>query len=356
MSGCSAVLVNYHGAGEIAQAVQSILRDSPHTEIIVVDNSDDVAEFRRLTHLLPSSVLTLDAGGNLGFGRACNLGWEASASEFVFFVNPDVRILSGCTDALVSALKTNASLAAVSPRQFLDSECCWHLPAAWLPTAIRVWASEVAVRNPTAAQRLGKACRAENLRLWSATQPITQRALSGGVFMLRRAALTPGELPFDPRFFMYYEDSDLCLRLRRRGADMAVVPSAIAVHAWHNLPHKVALMEQGGNVFFDKHYASGSPWLRKSRMLAPPPAYPGGFVHAPVLSDGVHVPTQWQDGWLLELSPSPLIQPAAGMVGSGSRLSVSDEVRGCFAGSTIFGRLSPLASVGDGGALLFYWS
>lgn len=355
MSRCAVVLVNFHCASEVAQAVAAIGRAGTVVEIIVVDNSHDAVEFGRLTDLLPPSVRTLDAGGNLGFGRACNLGWQASDAECVFFVNPDVRVLHGCIDALQAALSADTSLAAVAPRQFLDSDCRWLLPVAWLPTAVRAWTEEKALRDPAAARRLSRAYRAENLRLWSASEPIRQRALSGGALMLRRASLAPNELPFDPRFFMYYEDSDLCMRLRQRGAGMAVVPSAMAVHAWRNLPHKARLMQQAARVYFDKHDSCGSPWRSRSQALAPPPAYPGGFVHTPAFSDSVDVPVPWQEGWLLELSPSPMIQPAAGMVGWGRRAELSGAVRDCFAGSAIFGRLSPLVQADADDALLRWW-
>lgn len=356
MQRCAAVLVNYHGAHDIAQAVRSIALDDAACEVLVVDNSADAAEFARLAEMLPSSVRLIDAKANLGFGQACNLAWQATQAPFVFFVNPDVRLQPGCISALQAALEEDARLAAVSPRQFLDTACVWHMPPAWLPTALRAWTHEVALRQPAAAKRLAQAQRTENLRLWSAGQPVAQRALSGGALMLRRSALAKGVLPFDPRFFMYFEDSDLCLRLRRQGMRMAVVPKAQAVHAWRNLPHKAPLMERGAQVFFDKHWpAPQRRWLDKAAALGPVPAHPGGWIHRSCSESSIPVPLHWQNAWLLELSPSPLIQPAAGMLGTGASATVPQEVRNSFCGAPMFGRLSALPLQNVSTALWLRW-
>lgn len=354
----AAVLVNYFGAPDIAQAARSVLADAPEAEVLVVDNSADTAEHQRLGALLPAGARLIDAGANLGFGRACNLAWASTAAPFVFFVNPDVQLVGGgCTAALVQALQADPGLAAVSPRQFLDNRCQWYMPPAGLPTAVRAWAHERALRESDIWQRLGRAARAENLRLWTAREPIPQRALSGGALLLRRAALAPEGLPFDPQFFMYYEDSDLCLRLRQAGWRLAVVPAARAVHTWRNQPHKHALMHAGGRVYFGKHYARGPglAWLERADAVAvtPPGMFPGCVLETP----WVDVPPAWQAGWLLELSPSPLLQPAIGLIAAGSKARIPAAVSESFCTSPLYGRLSALTDNGNlrAEALVMRW-
>jgi GT2 family glycosyltransferase len=357
MDRCAVVLVNYFGAVDIAQAVHSVLCDDANTEVLVMDNSADPEEFARLRSGLPAQVRVVDAGGNVGFGRACNVAWHLTSAPFVFFVNPDVRLLPGCIHALLDAMLGNERWAAVAPRQFLDGACQWHMPPAWLPTALRAWVHEFALRKHVAAQRVAQAQHVENLRLWSGTLPVTQRALSGGALMLRRSVFDDGTPPFDPRFFMYYEDSDLCLRLRRRGLSMAVVPQARAVHAWRNLPHKGPLMEDGARVYFDKHWPVGRRhWLDKAASLGSFRDIVGGWVYTPVTGDTVPVPMAWREGWVLELSPSPLLYPAAGMLGTGPHAWVSDEMRACFCNSPFYGRLSRLGPASIQESLWLRWS
>lgn len=341
-----AVLVNYFGADEVAQAAQSILADAPGCTVIVVDNSDDAAEATRLLERLPAPVRVIDAGGNLGFGQACNLAWQTSDCAFVAFVNPDVRLLPGCMAAMQSALEVDRSLAAASPRQFLDADCKWHLSGAWRPSALGQWAHRKALSDPRSALRRARAIHAEHVRLWTATAPVRQRALSGGALWLRRSAFPPGELPFDPRFFMYFEDSDLCVRLRRSGLAMAVVPDARAVHAWRHLPHKASLMEAGSRVYFDKHTgASGTMracWLLKAAEIEAGAADDGGpFATTAVDGPTVAVPDVWQSAWLLELGLNPFMQPAIGCWGAGPWASVPPGVLEALGGARVYGRLTP---------------
>ena len=339
MNDTCAILVNYFGAADIAVAVASVRSDVPALPIVVVDNSDDAAEHYQLKQLLPADVKLLRAPGNIGFGRGCNLAAQATPAAHLLLVNPDVQLLPGCVQALRQALEEDATLAAVAPRQFLDSACQWLLPPAWLPTALRAWATECAQRNATAAQRLAKAARAENLRYWAAQAPVPQRALSGGIMLLRRSALPAQEPLFDPRFFMYFEDSDLCLRLRKHNAKMAMVPQAQAIHAWRNLPHKAVLMAQGSQIYFHKHYPHDR-WLHKAHQTT---------ISTPVLplawqpgQASLAVPSHWQAGWVLELSPSPLLQPAIGMAGTGAWANVATQVLSCFEGAPAYARLGGL--------------
>ena len=353
-----AILVNYFGADDSAAAVQSVRADVPGLPIVVVDNSDDATEHLKLQQLLPQDInlQVLLAPGNIGFGRGCNLAAEATSASHLLLVNPDVLLLPGCVQSLRQALENDAALAAVAPRQFLDTACQWQLPPSWFPTALRAWATERAQRDAHAALRVAKAARAENLRYWTSPSPLHQRALSGAVVMLRRSAMPtngPEQSLFDPRFFMYFEDSDLCMRLRQQNVHMAVVPQAQAIHAWRNLPHKGAMMAEGAEIYFNKHYPNDQRWLHKARTMSTPPL-PHAARPWQTGRSTLAVPAQWQTRWVLELSPSPLIQPALGMVGSGPQADIAAEALSCFEGAAVYGRLGGIAAP-VGACQLFYW-
>lgn len=340
---CCAILVNYRDAAEIVAAVESVLADAPGIEVRVVDNSDDDREWALLQSLLPPSVHSHRADGNIGFGRGCNLAVQASSADCFFLVNPDVRLVKGCTAALVDVLARDASLGAVAPRQFLDAALQWRLPPSWLPTAVRAWATERARREPAIRDRVRHATGAEALRSWQARHaPLRQRALSGGAVMVHRRVLDAGSDLFDSRFFMYFEDSDLCLRLRRQGWGMAMAPEAQAVHAWRNAPHKQGLMEAGAAIYFGKHYA-GDRWLHKAHQLQHVPPGPLGDLEQPGqrTADGIEleVPTTLQQGWVLELSPDPLRQIGVGQLGTGARAFASYQTLAHFGEGAVFARL-----------------
>lgn len=340
---CCAILVNYRGAAEIAAAVESVWADAPGIEVRVVDNSDDDAEWALLQSLLPRFVHLHRAEGNIGFGRGCDLAVRASSADCFFLVNPDVRLVPGCTAALADALARDTTLGAVAPRQFLDAALQWRLPPSWLPTAVRAWATERARREPAIRRKIRHATGAEALRYWQVRQvPLRQRALSGGAVMVHRRALDAEGKLFDPRFFMYFEDSDLCMRLRRRGWGMAMVPGAKAVHAWRNAPHKQGLMEAAAAAYFGKHYADDR-WLQKARQLQHTPPDPMGDPRQPFVRTAngmaLAVPDALQTAWVLELSPDPLRQICIGHLGTGARAFVSYTTLEHFGASSVFVRL-----------------
>ena len=340
---CCAILVNYFGASDTAAAAWSVRADQADVALLVVDNSADSAEQETLKRLLPEDAVVICAPANLGFGRACNIAFTATSHDFVFSVNPDVRVLPGCLGALLNRMQANAQLGAVAPRQYLDDACHWQLPPSWFPTSLRVWATAMALRNKERAKQVGRATRVESLRLWTVQQPIPQRALSGGAVLIRRSAIPPMEYLFDPQFFMYFEDSDLCRRLKGRGYRMEVVPSARAVHRWRNQAHKAGMMDTSAQLYFAKYRASGGVWReRETRCVAQAvlPSVLGKAQDFPV--GGVEVPTAWQGGWLLELALSPLLSPAIGYQGIGAWAARPDDVLAHFEGATVFARLGPM--------------
>ena len=342
-----AVLVNYKGAADVALAVASVLADSPDTEVVVVDNSEDPAEADRLRDLLPSAVRLVVAPRNLGFGAGCNLGMATTTANLIWLVNPDVRVLPGCLATLQLALDADHSLVAVAPRQYLDMDKRWNLPPSWLPTALNSWAREAASRNPRARARYVRAARAEALRVWTAHPgaALRQRALSGGAMLVRRSSLPAGDEVFDPAFFMYFEDSDFCLRMRGRGLRLAVVPGADVVHLWQTSAHKDGLMAQAAPLYFKRHF-SGSRWLAKAGELASMlPEWPA---FSEVESgQSWHVPQAWQGGWVLELSLTPLLSPAAGLFGTGATLPWPGDVLAALGDATAYGRLGPANRVAE---------
>lgn len=344
MSRACAVLVNYKGAEDTAAAVASVRADSPGVEVVVVDNSVDAAEAQRLRAALPADVKLMVAPANLGFGAGCNLAVAATTAEYIWLVNPDVRVLSGCLAALVQALDAHPTLAATAPRQYLDVRRRWLLSPSWLPTDMDSWAREKASRNLATFGRFAQASRAEAVRLWQAQpgQLVPQRALSGGVMLVRRASLARSEPMFDPAYFMYFEDSDLCLRLRRRGWRMAVVPAAEVVHLWQLAPHKEALMAQAAPIYFHKHFAH-SRWLQKAAAMAAAPLAWPPCVDVPA-GQALAVPAQWQRGWVLELGLNPLMAPAVAKLGTGATCEWPVDALGVLGGlnAPVYARLGPL--------------
>jgi hypothetical protein len=218
----SIIIVAYKSRGEIGACLESLPQslDGRPVEIIVVDNSAGTADAVKdlVTSRFPH-VCLLTPPGNVGFGRANNLGYRAAAGECVLFLNPDTVCNTAALEHCVARLLAEPGIGLVSPKLVLadgsmDLACRRSIPTLW-----------------------DGFCRASGLaaafsrRAWFSGYNLTHLpedgtcdvgAINGAFMMARREVLEkvagpgPGEI-FDERFFMYGDDLDLCIRVARAG-------------------------------------------------------------------------------------------------------------------------------------------
>jgi GT2 family glycosyltransferase len=344
----SCLLVNYFSAKHMAQALQSVLQQQLTNaqfqislDVVVVDNSCNVQEAARLHELVKQlqdevtrsnserpHVQVLVNPQNTGFGEGNNLAFKHCQGSLVMLLNPDARMQPNCLLELTSAMLMNDKLGACCPMQYWDHSQPWQLPPAWLPTGIGTWALTKAHQSTHIAQRVSNAYRNLALQSWRGTRLTPQRAISGGAMMLKRSAVESGL--FDTGYFMYFEDSDLCLRLKQQGWQLGLVPQAGLVHAWRHAAGKVDMMEASKAHYFASHFNGLGQWQKRLENAQACNALdnPLNARAAPLESDAFQlaVPAEWQTDWLLEASPSPLFTPSAGYFGTGSQAMISKEL------------------------------
>lgn len=341
----ASIIVNHFGHRLVQSAVESLLRDRPDMEVVVVDNSVDSQENHQLRQVLDRRVKVITNDSNTGFGAACNAGIASTQAEFIMLLNPDTQVVAGCMDKLQAALERMPWLGAVSPAQLWEPSGRWKLPPAWLPTGMEMWCMEQAWRSRKAAMKMSNAYRNLALRTWqpAGAQVVAQRALSGGAMLLRRSAALQHGSAFDPAFFMYYEDSDLCWRLKRAGWQLAMVPDAYVLHEWEHSSAKVDFMEKSKQIYIDKHFAGHGAWQQRTArcMQAAPLAAPLGGEERDSRSLLLDVPPAWHDAWLLEISPSALLIPALGCLGSGPKAEIPRHLMDRLGGGPVHARIGP---------------
>lgn len=138
--------------------------------------------------------------------------------------------------------------------------------------------------------------------------------------MIRRSAVEKCGGLFDDIFFMYYEDSDLMMRLVEAGYDLFIVPGAEAVHNYAHGGHKMDLMRDSKRLYFQKHYSHNIALKISERLSAttadqaPVEFTFSGLAREPLK---ITIPDQFQKRWLFEWSPSSMLIPSAGHFGSG---------------------------------------
>lgn len=232
------VTVSYNSAAVLGEMLASLPSGAAR---IVVDNggSDDTAA---VVAAHGARLVRLDR--NQGFGRGCNAGAAVADREFLFFVNPDAVLDDGCIECLVAAADTRPDASAFNPRIVNPSGRVEFkrrsilLPRAeWLPQGVPNAVTEM----PT---------------------------LAGGALFVRRAAFDAVG-GFDPAIFLYHEDEDLSIRLRRSCGPLCFVPAAGVRHrAGHSSGRSAAVarfkgfhMARSRAYVFEK-YDKRLPWAR----------------------------------------------------------------------------------------------
>lgn len=324
----SVIIVNYHCAPLTLRAVESVLREAEQTEVLVVDNSESVGEARHLKDSLPAAVTLLVNSANQGFGRACNTAYRQCRGDMVLLLNPDASLLPGALGHLKRTLLAYPSAGAVGPKTYWDDEKRFLLPPSLFPSPWMVLRNELWRLHSALGKWNSRMFRRHALRIWQSRRACADAALSGGAVLLLRSAVERSGGLFDERFFMYFEDSDLMLRLKQAGFRLYVEPAAECIHYYEHSAAKMNLMASAAPQYFEKHF-SASRLLRWARRLCSRAATPplqdfsdwGTLQQPPAFP----VPGELQGGWLLEISPSPFFIPAIGRFGDGAVADISLE-------------------------------
>jgi len=245
------IIVTYNSREEIGDCLTSVIgHTEPYpTHVTVVDNQSSDGTLAFIRERWPA-VRTVEAGGNLGFARANNLGIAATAGEYVLLLNPDTKAPPGALQALVGGLAGRPDAAIAGPRLMNER----NIPELSFGPPISPW-GELKQKTLLALyqRRLGQIVRYVERR----SREAGERAwVSGACLLIRRSDLEAvGGL--DERFFMYTEDVDLCTSVRARGRKVLFVPDAEILHlrgrsAGRN-PETERLRRLSHLAFYEKH-------------------------------------------------------------------------------------------------------
>jgi GT2 family glycosyltransferase len=162
---------------------------------------------------------------NRGFSHANNRGVMTTDARYVLFLNPDTEIVEGTFEDLVRALDERPDVGAVGVRQ-VTADGVLFPTVRRFPNALRLLGDALGVeRLPRRPHWLGE----RELDLARYEQEIPCDWTSGSFLLVRREALeSAGYL--DERFFIFSEETDLCLRIKRAGWDVRHLPTMTIVH------------------------------------------------------------------------------------------------------------------------------
>ena len=218
----SIIVVTHNARGHL-EAGLATLTERP-VEVIVVDNAsrDGTPEFVRETF---PTVRLIELPENVGFGEANNVGMEAASGSWFLLVNSDARPVDDAVERLVAFGDADPRLAVAGPRLVGTDgrvqKSVRGFPTLWRLATEYFFLRKLAPRSRVLNDFYGAGFAYDESR--------EADFLMGAVLLVRRSALEQVG-GFDPAFFMFSEEVDLCYRMRQAGWKVVFTPDAEFVH------------------------------------------------------------------------------------------------------------------------------
>ncbi|MFN6538997.1 MAG: glycosyltransferase [Nostoc sp. EkiNYC01] len=195
--------VNYYSTNLISKLINSIHTTSNvDYKIIIINNSPDD---RSINNLKTESVLVIDAGTNLGFGCACNLGLEwiyiQDPQAYVWLINPDAYLIENTLDKVQPFFELHPEISILGTLIHTPTGEVWFAGGRFIPKTGAI-ITEKKLTNIDADY-------------------VKCNWISGCSLIINLNNFT--ECPhFDSAYFLYYEDVDFCLRYASQGQIVAI--------------------------------------------------------------------------------------------------------------------------------------
>ena len=256
MNSIDVFVINYFSAADTAQTIRH-LGQSLVWKFWVLDNSQSDHEWQELqNHLKPLNSFNIElerAPTNLGFGKACNVLFQRSQAPFCLLLNPDARLDSVSLQTLHSQLESNPRRAALAPMmRWLENENWWIANMPKQTWQQNFYLTFIGI-HPKLFRFIWQRYYQVQITLRHTSDFVEQDFLSGAILLIRRSAAidvasAPNHL-FDERYFMFFEDTDLSMRLRKGGYHLGIAPQALGSHCYRHAEHKNSLLNTSQKIF-----------------------------------------------------------------------------------------------------------
>lgn len=258
----SAVIVNYASWPYTVRCIES-LRETGYEdlEVIVVDND------RQEPPLLPPGTRLIQNPENVGLARAWNRGIAASTGELIVLINPDALVKNDFFGLVEAFFAENPSVGVAGPR-ILDDDGTLQLSARKEINLL----SGLFGRTSLLTRLFPKSSLVKNEFpvVTELSRPARADWVSGACMVVRRRVLE--EIgPVDERYFMYFEDADLCRTAREAGWLVYYLPQVEVTHhtgaSSRSKPLAIWRLHKSAFLYHRKHGAHGPLNLYSALVL-----------------------------------------------------------------------------------------
>jgi GT2 family glycosyltransferase len=348
--GLAALIVNYNTGSYAECCVESLLhewkregRAREKLQIVLVDNASPDPQEPYLARIEALGVDVVRARENLGYARGMNLCWSrtrGAPGDVVAILNPDLHFLPGTIGMLMDYVLDNPRVGVVDPATSVDPLGVINLPPNILPTPLEHVRITLANMHPVMARAYSRHRLDQCLLWWTSKEPVVTDMLSGCCLFMRRAVVEELGQPMDPRYPLYFEDTDLFNTLRAHGYQVVHHTRARILHHWSHSAkigggagddataryeisrelYYEKFSGPGGRAMYAGMNAIGRRWPREKIGRPIQRLQPLGEFHDPVV---LELPRACR--FLLEMSVHPAFVICSGTFGRGERWACPAE-------------------------------
>ncbi len=259
----SVIIINWNTRELVLQCIDSVYHTTEALvfDVMVVDNASTDGSVEAIKKRFPDVKIIVNHE-NLGFARACNRGIEEAGGRYVALLNSDTVLTPSALKTLVDFMDGNRRVGICAP-QLLNSDGSLQNSIATLPTLATELLNKSLLRRLFPGKYPGKEHRIDN--------PMEVESLIGACMIIRKEALCEVGT-FDEDYFFFLEETDLCLRMYRKGWLVVFNPQVRVYHLQGASAKKVnigARVEywRSRYIFFEKHRGSTERALLRAGLM-----------------------------------------------------------------------------------------
>jgi GT2 family glycosyltransferase len=267
----SIIIVNYNLADEIDNCLDSffdianITKDIKY-EVIIVDNNSPDKKLSSIEKKYANNIVSFYyLSENLGFGKACNYGFSKSSGEYILFLNPDTILKENIFEPIISEFQKDESIGIIAPKQQTRAPF-FDFSAGFYPNICYEILNLFGIGVFFEGFLINLLSRRHNFKCINVGW-----ILGAAIFI--RSELFKELNGFDPDYFMFFEEVDLCRRVKNLGYNIAYCPW-LKIHHIGSVSGKkdytlyTIRTYSSKKIYISKHYKSFYRVIMQSMLYA----------------------------------------------------------------------------------------
>jgi len=256
----SIIIVNFKSFERIVDLIKSIRNSIIKVgyEIIIVDNEND-KQVKDLIKKFDKNMFYVKAMLNKGYGAGCNLGSRVSRGKYLLFINPDCYVLNDAINVMFEFIKKNIDCGIVAPLLCDKNENPYPLQGTGELSPISAIFSLSFFNKYFPNNPISKSYWMKDKLL---SKEFEADVVPGTAFMIKKDIYKKVK-GFDENFFLYFEEFDLCRRVKKLGFKIIILPKSKIIHYWGESTKylgnfsKTLIYKKSLFYYFKKNYGYG---------------------------------------------------------------------------------------------------